>query len=98
LVCAIARAPASAIEVPPRKCWARAACEGFGAFDNELGGRALKPGRHHVSVGVPHGAEPLPFAGVAPEHPVFDQVTNGKAVENCRVSHARMSSSPWAGT
>src|SRR5262249_54048663 len=40
----------------------------------------LKPGRPHLPVLVPDGAEAIPHAGIAPKHPVFDQVADRKTV------------------
>src|SRR5688572_7924348 len=47
---------------------------------DELGGRALEPGRGHPAVVVPHRAEALPVAGIAPERPVLHRFDNFKLV------------------
>ena len=43
---------------------------------DELVGRALEPGGHHPPGQVPNGAEALPVPGVAPQHPILDQLAN----------------------
>src|SRR5438045_4592531 len=52
---------------------------------DEFVGGALGPGRHHPAIVEPDGAEPLPVAGVAPNHPVFDQIPDDKAVSQLHI-------------
>src|SRR5262245_3522851 len=49
-----------------------AALEAVAAGGYEIGRRSVKPGRAHHGVGVPHGREALPVAGVAPHDPLLD--------------------------
>ena len=39
--------------------------------------RALEPRRRHPAIVVPHGGEAVPVAGVAPQHPVLDDLPDG---------------------
>src|SRR4029077_8898172 len=43
---------------------------------DELLEAALKPGRHHAPVGMPHSAEEVPQPRVAPDRPVLHQFTD----------------------
>jgi len=52
-----------------------AALEPFPADTDELLGRPLEPGRHHLSVAVPGGPEALPV-GVPPDDPVLEQLAD----------------------
>src|SRR5262249_7732174 len=52
---------------------ADALLEALAANANEPIRRALEPGCHHAPIRMPHGAEALPVACVAPEHPIFHE-------------------------
>src|SRR5437588_12045460 len=52
-------------------------------FDKALGG-SLEPGRHHACLRMPDGAEALPVSRVAPQDPVFDNLANARALDQCR--------------
>src|SRR5262249_59482861 len=56
---------------------------------DEVVGAALEPRRHHPSIRVPDGAQPIPYPGVAPERPVLDQLANAGAVGGFRF-HRRL--------
>ena len=56
--------------------------EAGAAHLDELLRRALEPGRHHAPVGVPDGAEPLPVAGIAPHHPVLDDLADRQPLQH----------------
>jgi hypothetical protein len=53
-----------------------ATLESLAAYANEISRGSLEPGRHHEPVVVPDGGEALPVAGVAPDHPVLDQIAD----------------------
>ena len=49
--------------------------------------RALEPRGHHAAVVVPHGTKALPVAGVAPNHPVLDQLADRQPIGSTRIRH-----------
>src|SRR5688572_33269885 len=51
--------------------------------------RALEPGGGHPGIVVPDRGEALPVAGVAPEHPVIDDLDDREAVERGLVHAAQ---------
>ena len=61
-------------------------------LDEALGG-SLEPSRHHARLRMPDGAEALPVSRVAPEDPVFDDLANAHALDQCRfhLRHAPVS-------
>src|SRR5262245_1451353 len=50
-----------------------------GDLDKLFGG-SLEPSCHHPSFWMPDGAKPFPIAGVAPNRPILDQLSNGAAI------------------
>src|SRR5262245_17778008 len=66
---------------------------------DELLKRALKPGCHHDAVGMPDRPETLPVTGVAPNHPIFQELPDFPAIiasRGCRVTHGPLPLFPGA--
>ena len=82
MVCAIARVPETSAECPPQEMQdADALGPALLAHVDEFIRSALGPGRHHAPVVEPDRAETVPMSGIAPDHPVFDQLADGQLVE-----------------
>src|ERR1022692_3084887 len=64
-------------------------------LDEALGG-SLDPGCHHAALRMPDGAEPLPISRVAPDDPVFDDLSNAHALDHCFI-HVRQAPMSTAG-
>ena len=54
--------------------------------------RTLEPGRRHPAVFMPDGRKAVPVAGIAPEHPVLDDLADGALVVAVHRSYSR-----WLG-
>ena len=62
--------------------------EAFTADRDEFAGRPLEPGGRHPPVRMPHGGEPFPIPGVAPQDPVLHGLTDRQLV-GCQVARHR---------
>src|SRR3979409_1560838 len=80
LACEMARVPLRSHDHPFRACrmfTPRSKPSRLTLMNSDVGRGSLKPRRGHPAAAVPDGGEPLPVAGVTPDDPVFDSLTDG---------------------